>query len=294
MNILPIEKQTQIVSALAEGCSIRATERLTGVHRDTIMRLGVRVGQGCSQLHDRLYRNLNVPLIELDEVWSYVGKKQRRVTPNDALEKGDQYIFTALDSVHKNILAYRVGKRDMTNTCEFAADLRQRVLNRPQISSDGFASYPDAIERAFGIDVNYGQIVKQYRGEPPITTARRYSPGVIVGIEKSVISGKPIRERISTSLVERSNLTLRMQSRRFTRLTNGFSKKLENHQAAVSLFISHYNLCRVHETIRVTPAMALGVTDHIWTIGELIDAANKPELLPERLPAFTLIRGGLS
>lgn len=294
MNILPVEKQVEIISALTEGCSIRATERLTGTHRDTIMRLGVRVGQGCGQVHDRLYRELNVPLVELDEVWSYVGKKQRRLTQQDGPDKGDQYIFTALDSVHKSILAYRVGKRDGENTCEFAADLRARVLNRPQISSDGFHAYPDAIERAFGVDVDYGQIVKQYRGEPPITAARRYSPGMVVGIERSAVRGRPVRDRISTSLVERSNLTLRMQSRRFTRLTSGFSKKLENHRAAVSLFVAHYNLCRVHETIRCTPAMALGVTDHIWTIRELIESANQPDLVPERLPTFTLIRGGLS
>jgi IS1 family transposase len=294
MNALPIEKQVEIISALTEGCSIRAVERLTGTHRDTVMRLGVRVGQGCTWVHDRLYRNLNVPLIELDEVWSYVGKKQRRITPADGQDKGDQYIYTALDSVHKSILAYQVGKRDRENTQIFAADLRQRVLNRPQISSDGFHAYPDAIEQAFGLDVDYGQIVKHYRGEPPVTAARRYSPGVIVGIEKMVRSGKPDRSRISTSLIERSNLTLRMQSRRFTRLSNGFSKKLENHRAAVALFVAHYNLCRVHETIRCTPAMALGVADHIWTIAELIEAASQPELIPVRLPAFSLIRGGLS
>lgn len=294
MNVLPIEKQIEVISALTEGCSIRAVERLTGTHRDTVMRLGVRIGQGCGWVHDRLYRNLNVPLVELDEVWSYVGKKQRRLTLADGQEKGDQYIFTALDSVHKSILAYQVGKRDAENTRLFAADLRQRILNRPQISSDGFHAYADAIERAFGSDVHYGQVVKQYRGEPPATAARRYSPGVIVGVEKTILSGTPDRSRISTSLIERSNLTLRMQSRRFTRLTNGFSKKLENHRAAVALFVSHYNLCRVHETIRCTPGMALGVTDHIWTIGELVEAANQPEALPERLPAFTLIQGGLS
>jgi hypothetical protein len=160
MNILPLDKQIHIISSLTEGCSIRATERLTNTHRDTIMRLGARIGQGCTTTHDRLFRNLNVSLIELDEVWSYVGKKQRRMTAADSEEKGDQYVFTALDAVHKAILAYRVGKRTRENTHAFLADLRQRVIKRPQISSAAFASYPEAIEEAFGADVDYGQIVK--------------------------------------------------------------------------------------------------------------------------------------
>jgi IS1 family transposase len=294
MNLLPTEKQIEVISALTEGCSIRSVERLTGIHRDTIMRLGVRVGQGCARIHDRLFRHLQVPLIELDEVWSYVGKKQRRLTPEDSQEKGDQYIFTALDSVHKVILAYHIGKRTMENTCAFVADLRQRVINRPQISSDGFHSYPEAIEQAFGIDVDYGQIIKQYVGEPPKDAARRYSPGVVIGVKREAMVGRPSRDSISTSMVERSNLTLRMQSRRFTRLTNGFSKKLENHQAAVSLFIAHYNLCRVHETIRVTPAMSLGVTDHIWSMAELIEQATLSNCLPPRVAPFTIIQGGLA
>lgn len=291
MNILPHHKQIEAISALTEGCSIRSVERLTGIHRDTVMRLGVRVGEGCAQVHDRLYRNINVPLIELDEVWSFIGKKQKRLTAEDA-EKGDCYIFTALDAIHKSILAYRVGKRDKENTVAFAADLRRRVLNRPQISSDAFPAYAGAIEQAFGADVDYGQIVKAYVGEPPKDSARRYSPGIVAGVSKSIIAGKPKLANTSTSFVERSNLTVRMQSRRFTRLTNGFSKKLTNHSAAVSLFVAHYNLCRVHETIRCTPAMALGVTDHIWSIGELIKAAKEPMALPERLAPFTLIQGG--
>jgi IS1 family transposase len=293
MNILPFEKQVHVISSLTEGCSIRATERLTGVHRDTIMRLGVRIGEGCNAIHDRLFRNLNVPLIELDEVWSFVGKKQRRVTPEDGAGMGDAYVFTALDSVHKGLLAYRVGKRTLENTSAFAADLRGRILNRPQISSDGFPAYPEAIEQAFGMDCHYGQIIKQYVGEPPKDAARRYSPGVVVGVRKEIISGSPVRANISTSRVERSNLTVRMQSRRFTRLTNGFSKKLENHKAAVALYVAYYNLCRVHETIRCTPAMALGVTSHIWSIGELIEIAERPEALPERVAPFTVINGGI-
>lgn len=295
MNILSIEKQTKIIAALTEGCSIRATERLTNTHRDTIMRLGVRIGEGCKQIHDKLFQNINVPLLEFDEVWSYVGKKQRKITPEDnALEIGDQYIFTALDSVHKALITYRIGKRTLQNTCEFVDDVKSRIINRPQISSDAFHTYPLAIERTFGGDVHYGQVVKKYVGEPPKDAARRYSPGFVVDVRKEVIRGMPQPDKISTSLVERSNLTLRMQSRRMTRLTNGFSKKLENHKAAIALFVAHYNLCHIHETIRMTPAMSLGVTDHIWSIGELIHYAANPNLLQERNKPFSLINGGLS
>lgn len=304
MNVLPFDKQVQIISALAEGCSIRATERLTGAHRDSVMRLGLRIGEGCAELHDRMMRGLHVNLIEFDEAWSYVGKKQKRLKPTDSREKGDQYVFVALDAVNKAILSYRVGKRDGENANAFAADVRERITNRPQISSDAFTPYAEAVELAFGAEVDYAQIVKQYEGEPGPTAARRYSPGWVVGVRKHRIAGKPVRSKVSTSFIERSNLTLRMQSRRFTRLTNAFSKKLRNHAAAVSLYVAYYNLCRVHETLRITPAMALGVTDHIWTIGELIEAATANEPAPEPEPApksigrrvgrFTVIEGGLS
>lgn len=303
MNILPFDKQIAAIAALTEGCSIRATERLTDIHRDSIMRLGVRVGEGCALIHDRLMRNLQVARIELDEVWSYVGKKQKRVTRDDSADVGDQYLFTAMDATGKAILSYTVGKRTADNTQAFVADLRERVINRPNISSDAFNAYPEAVELAFGDDVDYGQIVKVFHGEPGPDAARRYSPGYVVGVNRRWVTGSP--KRICTSYVERSNLTVRMQSRRFTRLTNGFSKKLRNHEAAISLFISHYNLCRVHETIRMPPAMALGVTDHIWTIGELIEAAlncEAPEpVSPVPLPPqgrvagpFRVIDGGLS
>ncbi|MEQ9191202.1 MAG: transposase [Alphaproteobacteria bacterium] len=278
MNVLPFDKQIQAIVALTEGVSIRATERLTGIHRDTIMRLGVRVGQGCARLHDGLMRELNVPLIELDEIWSYVGKKRRQVQPEDGAEVGDQYVFIALDAINKAILSYRVGKRDGTNTRKFAWDLRERVLNSPQISSDAFPAYPEAIATAFGDEVHYGQIHKRYVGEPPTNAARRYSPGVVVAVERRRVIGFPTRFQTSTSYVERQNLSLRMSQRRFTRLTNGFSKKLENHKAAVALYVAHYNLCRVHEALRTTPAMALGVADHIWEIGELVEAATSGEV----------------
>ena len=293
MNILPFEKQVAAIATLTEGVSIRATERLTDIHRDTIMRLSVRVGEGCGRLHDHLIRDVQVAHIELDEVWSYVRKKQKKVKKEDGSDVGDQYLFTAMDATGKAILAYKVGKRTAENTQEFVADLRERVINRPNISSDAFNAYPEAVELAFGDDVDYGQIVKVFQGEPGPDAARRYSPGHVVGVNHRSVTGKP--KRICTSYVERSNLTVRMQSRRFTRLTNGFSKKLRNHEAAISLFISHYNLCRVHETIRMTPAMMLGVTDHIWTIAELIEAATSPDApapVGRRVGRFRVIDGG--
>lgn len=294
MNILPFDKQISAISALTEGCSIRATERLTDIHWDTIMRLGVRVGMGCNRLHDGMMHGLQVTLIELDEIWGYVGKKQHRTTP-DEREKGDQYTFIAMDATNKTIISYLTGRRTARNTQAFVQDVRERVINRPQITSDGFDPYRVAMENAFGIDVDYSMLVKVYKGEPPKDAARRYSPGYVVGVNHKRVVGRPKRQYVSTSHVERQNLTLRMQQRRFTRLTNAFSKKLENHKAAVSLYVAHYNLCRVHEALRITPAMALGVTDHIWDIGELIEAATS-DLAPEpegrRVGAFRVIDGG--
>lgn len=293
MNILPIEKQVAAISALTEGVSIRATERLTGVHRDTIMRLGVRVGEGCARLHDRMMRGLQVPILEFDEIWGYVGKKQRRTTPEET-DKGDQYTYTALDATRKAIVSYMTGKRNETTTRAFVHDVWGRIVNRPQITSDGYGPYIEAVAECFGEGADFAQLVKHYSAEQAVEAARRYSPARVVRVERMMVSGRPDRRRVSTSYVERSNLTLRMQQRRFTRLTNGFSKKLENHAAAVSLYVAHYNLCRVHEALRTTPAMALGVTDHIWTVGELIEAATDPA--PEGRPVgrFRVIDGGLS
>ena len=259
------------------------------------MRLGVRVGEGCALVHDRLMRDLQVAQIELDEIWSFVGKKQKRVTRDDGVDVGDQYLFTAMDATDKAILSYTVGKRTADNTQAFVADLRERVINRPNISSDAFNAYPEAGELAFGDDVDYGQSIKVLHGEPGPGAARRYSPGDVVGVNRRRVTGNP--KRICTSYVERSNLTVRMQSRRFTRLTNGFSRKLRNHEAAISLFIAHYNFCRVHEIIRMTPAMMLGVTDHIWTIAKLIEAATMdqaPEPEGKRVGRFRVVDGGLS
>ena len=293
MNVLPRDKQTEIIAALTEGCSIRAVERLTGIHRDTIMRLGFNVGVGCAKLHNALMRDVRVNRIELDEIWQYVGKKRGQIKEGDPITIGDQYTFIALGGVSKAIIAYRTGKRDAHNTRLFLQDLRERVDGAPAISSDAFRAYPIAVERAFGTDCSFGTIDKTFAVDAVPEAARRYSPGKVVAVERHTIINGPLH--ISTSYVERQNLTLRMQQRRFTRLTNAFSKKLENHMAAVALYAAHYNFCRVHEALRVTPAMHLGITDHVWTIGELVGAALDGVVEPapkRRHGPFTVIDGG--
>jgi IS1 family transposase len=287
MNVLPFEKQVQVISALTEGCSIRSTERLTGANRNTVMSLGLRVGDGCARLHDRLMRDLNVGIIECDEQWDFIAKKQKRVRDGDPKEFGDVWLHVAISATHKAVISYVVGKRDGRYTQELAMDLRTRILNRPQITADGYAPYIGAIEAAFGTDVDFATITKKYVGDSNLPdAAHRYSPGHVSGVERTVIRGRPDPENISTSYVERFNLSTRMASRRFTRLTNGYSKKFENHRAAVALWIAFYNFCRVHETLRCSPAMAIGVTDHVWTIGELIAAALE-SITPPPLPRPT-------
>jgi len=311
MNSLPLTKKIQVISALVEGASIRSTERLTATHRDTIMRLGRDVGEGCERLHDRLFRDLQVNVLEVDELWSFVGKKQGHLQPGDSAEFGDSYTFVGLDANRKAIVSYSVAHRDGESTDAFCADLRTRILNRPQISSDGFVPYIAAIEAAFGADVDFGQIVKEYAGSTAVVpVSHRYSPPRVVRTERIRVAGHPDPDKISTSYVERSNLNFRMGNRRFTRLTNAFSKRVRNHVASVALYVAYYNLCRVHATLRTTPAMAMGVTDHVWTVEELIVAATAKKPGPEaprtdadrdtvatpKVPLtpirFTVLRGG--
>jgi IS1 family transposase len=239
MNNLSRDKQVEIIAALTEGVSIRAVERLTGVHRDTIMRLGARVGRGCAELHDRMFVGLRVGRLELDELWAFVGCKQKNAKRAALPVRGDQYTFIALAASTKAILAYRTGKRDGENTDLFIRDLRERVLGTPEISTDGFHPYRPAIRDAFGDRVAHGVINKTYSvTDLRKDAAHRYSPAAVVAVAREAVIGEP--EEISTSYAERSNLSIRMGSRRFTRLTNGFSKKLENHAAAVSLLASFH------------------------------------------------------
>lgn len=267
------EKKLTVLRALVEGVSIRSIERMTGVHRDTIMRLMVRIGSGGERLLDKMMTNLSTETVEIDEIWGYVGKKQRHLTEDDDSSRlGDQWTFVAIDADTKLIPSFLTGKRDLPTAQVFLDDLAGRLRNRIQLSSDGLKAYLDAVELTFGADVDYAQIIKEYGVEP--AGAGRYSPPRVLDVTKIVIAGSPKEGRISTSYVERSNLTIRMSNRRMTRLTNAFSKKIENHKAAMALHFANYNLCRVHRTLRVTPAMAASVTDHVWSMDELLDAAE--------------------
>ena len=273
-NNLTPEKQTAVITALAEGNSIRSVERMSGVHRDTIMRLGVRMGEGCAAVMDSKMRNLNCNLIQMDEIWGFVGKKNKNASDTERLSGlGDVWTFVAIDVESRMVPAYLVGKRDGYHADTFVSDLASRLNSRIQLSSDGLTAYDDAVERGFGASVDYGQVVKVY-GAADVSDQRRYSPAKLVSVTKKAVAGNPDASLISTSYVERQNLTMRMHMRRLTRLTNGFSKKIENFQAAVALHFGYYNFVRVHKSLRCTPAMAGGVTDHIWTVPELMEAAK--------------------
>lgn len=298
MNILSREKQIEVMAALCEGVGIRTAARLTGVNRGTVGSLALRVGLGCMELHDRLMVGVRTERLELDEAWSFVAKKQKNVLRHEINAKGDQYVFIAMAGTQKAIISWGVGKRNMDSTMDFLHDLRSRVIGQPEISTDGFHPYRMAIREAFGGSASHGVIVKTYSVTHLVKEAQgRYSPAAVVAVSKEVVSGEP-DQYISTSYVERQNLSLRMGQRRFTRLTNGFSKKLDNHVAAVALYVAHYNLCRVHETLRTTPAKALGIADRAWTIAQLVDAALAvapalpTETPPDRRRAFTVIEGG--
>ena len=271
-NILKTEKKVAIISMLAEGASIRAIERITGVHGDTIGRLALRVGVACQKIMDEKMRDLNCQNVEVDEIWGFVGAKQKNAKRAGAY--GDVWTFIALDADTKLIPSYVVGKRDSYHAKTFMSDLAGRVKNRVQISSDSLAAYENAIEQGFGSEVDYGKVVKTYSVTPLGNAAKpasvRYSPAEVIKVEKTVVSGMPDMNRISTSHVEKQNHTLRMHCRRLTRLTNAFSKKIENFEAAIALNFAYYNFCKTHKAIRMTPAQAAGVESSAWTVEELI------------------------
>jgi IS1 family transposase len=271
--VLPRSKQIAVLSALVEGVSVRGTERLVGVSRETVLSLLVRVGDGCAALLDETMRDLSCKRLEIDELWAFVQKKQRRVTDNDDDSRvGDTWTYVAIDADTKLIPCFLTGKRNAETTNVFISDLASRLRYRVQISTDGLRMYVNAIGDAFASrGVHYAQIVKEFEAEA--AGSGRYSPPRVTSTEKTPIYGSPDADLVSTSYVERQNLTMRMQIRRFTRLTNAHSKKLENHGAAVALHFAHYNLCRIHSTIRCTPAMAAGVAQHVWSMDELLDAA---------------------
>jgi transposase-like protein/IS1 family transposase len=265
------EKATLALQLLLEGNSLRSTQRITGLDINTVMSLLVKAGERSQSLMDDRMRNLSMKHLQIDEIWTFVQKKARHVRKGDSPEVGDQWVFVAIDADTKLIPAFHVGKRHLEDTRTFLWDVYTRIEGRTQITTDGLNHYRAGIPETFGLDVDFAQLVKLFGdfGQGPDA---RYSPSRLTEVISKVRSGDPDPDHISTSFVERQNLTMRMAIRRFTRLTNAFSKKLLNLKAAVALHFAYYNFCRVHSSLRVTPAMEAGITDHIWTIAELLGA----------------------
>jgi IS1 family transposase/lambda repressor-like predicted transcriptional regulator len=277
MNILPIEKRAQIVSLLVEGMSMRAISRVSDVSINTVTKLLEEVGTSSALFQDKTVRGLTCKRVQCDEIWAFCYAKEKNVAPEHKgeLGYGDAYTWTAIDADTKLMVSYMVGKRDAGYANLFMQDLAERIANRVQLTTDGHKPYLEAVEGAFGSEIDYAMLVKSY-GPSSLGDQRRYSPSEFVSADKRRIVGNPEFEQVSTSFVERQNLTMRMSMRRFTRLTNGFSKKIENLEHAVSLHFMHYNFCRTHKTLRVTPAMAAGLSDHVWSIEELIGLVPAP------------------
>jgi IS1 family transposase len=270
VNILSIEKQTQIVSALVEGNSVRSAARIAGVEHKTVLRVLLRAGNHCAALLDERIRNIQARYIQVDEIHSFVAVRQKNLDPrrHDEQTMGEQYVFVAIDSESKLVPSFLVGKRSAANAYFLMRDLEARLATRVQLTTDGFRPYVNAVDDAFGMNVDFAMLVKTYAGDE--TNRERYSPSEIVDAVPVPVIRRPKIERISTSHVERQNLTMRMHLRRLTRLTNAFSKKLENLRAALALHFAWYNFCRVHTSLRVTPAMAAGIANDVWNLEALV------------------------
>ena len=270
MNRLTTTRRVAVVAALCEGNSIRATVRMTGVAKNTIVKLIAELGAACSAYQDKTIRGLKAQRVQCDEIWSFVGSKEK----NTSIEKkthgwGDCWTWTALDADTKLMISFWLGDRSLNTAYDFMHDVAERLAGRIQLTTDGNRVYIEAVESAFQDEIDYAMLRKLYGADPEAPEAR-YSPAKCVGCEMKKISGNPDAKHVSTSYVERANLTMRMSMRRFTRLTNAFSKKLENHAAMVALFFMYYNFARVHQTLRVTPAMEAGISDHVWSIEEIV------------------------
>jgi IS1 family transposase len=281
-NVLDTAKRAQILSMLVEGMSMRSVSRITGVSINTVSKLLVDAGNACAEYHDNAVRGVKAERVQCDEIWSFVAAKQKNVkdmkAPIDGA--GDAWTWTAIDADSKLIISYLVGGRGADYASEFMADVAARLANRVQLTTDGHKAYLEAVEGAFGADVDYAMLVKMYGNPIGDNVTVRYSPGECIGIKKNEVSGEPDADHVSTSYVERMNLNIRMGNRRFTRLTNAFSKKVENHLHMLSLYFVHYNFCRMHKSLRMSPAMAAGISETLrnmdWVVS-LIDArAPKP------------------
>jgi len=271
MNKLPSAKRAQVVAALCEGNSIRSTVRMTGVAKNTVVKLLVELGAACAKYQDATLRNLSCKRLQADEIWSFVYAKQKNTKPEhfeDGGYAGDVWTWTAIDADTKLIPCWMLGQRDAATARDFIEDLAGRLANRVQLTTDGHKPYLTAVDRAFGDEIDYAMLVKLY-GEPT-DGQKRYSPADCIGCERKVIKGRPDPEHISTSYAERQNLSMRMSMRRFTRLTNAFSKKVDNHAATLAVYFMWYNFGRVHQTLKTTPAVAAGVADHVWSVAEIV------------------------
>jgi IS1 family transposase len=286
MNRLSAEQRSQVIASLVEGNSIRATVRMTGVAKNTVTKLLVDMGTVCSVHQDRVMRDLTCERIQCDEIWAFVGSKQKNVPKGKEDEYGDIWTWVAIDADTKLVPSYLVGGRGMVEARQFIADLAGRLHNRVQLTTDGLNVYLTAVRNAFEGDIDYAVLNKLYAND------RRpgYSPATCIGTERHTVTGSPDPKHVSTSYVERQNLTMRMSMRRFTRLTNAFSKKVENLTAAVSLHFAYYNFCRVHKTLGTKPAVAAGVTDHVWTLHELIGLLEEAEAVPVRRGSYKKTR----
>jgi IS1 family transposase len=277
MNRLDSETRAQVIRCLVDGNSIRATVRITGIAKNTVTKLLVQAGAVCAEYQDRTLRNLSCRRIQCDEIWAFVGKKDKNVPEEkkDQFGIGSVWTWTAIDADTKLVPCWMVGPRDGGAATEFIQDLAGRLRHRVQLTTDGHKPYLDAVEDSFGSDIDYAMLVKIYGADA--NEEKRYSPAVCMGTRTVAIMGDPDPKHISTSYVERANLTMRMSMRRFTRLTNGFSKKIENHVAALSLYFMYYNFVRIHQTLRVTPAMAAGVTSKLWSVYDIVNLIKASE-----------------
>lgn len=283
MNKLSAEERARILHLLCEGMSIRAVTRTTGASKNTVTRLLNDAGRALGAYQDRVFRDLQCRRVQVDEIWSFTYAKQKNVADAVAAPEGagDTWTWTAICADSKLVLSWLVGSRDAGSAYEFIQDVYDRLANRVQLTSDGLNAYINAVRDIFGIDVDFAQLVKVY-GSPPEAFKGRYSPAPMLAARKTRIEGRPDPAHVSTSYVERQNLTMRMHMRRFTRLTNGFSKKVENHANAVALHFAYYNFVRVHKTLRMTPAMAAGVTDRLWEMSDLVAVLEAAEVKPSK------------
>jgi IS1 family transposase len=278
MNKLSLAKRVQLLSCLVEGNSLRSTSRMTGVAVKTVMQFVEKAGRVCAEYQDRTFHSLKCKRLQCDEIWAFCGAKEKNTTPDKKAEGwGDCWTWTAIDTETKLVPCWLVGDRSADAALQFMNDLASRLAGRVQLTTDGLRAYIGAVDDAFGNGIDFAQLVKIYGN--PQTGETRYSPPECTGTRKTVMTGKPEDRHISTSYVERQNLNMRMGMRRFTRLTNAFSKKISNHHAAISLFYMHHNFCRVHSSLNTTPAVAAGITGRVWTLADIADMLDVAERL---------------